>query len=175
MRLEHFPVEIILAIFEFLDVTSILRVTAASRFLHSLLELVPTWIVIAGKNMPISDPLNLNGALLRDHVSRCYTFHRGWSTTSDTVLTRISREMLIPQGICMIRILPGCKYIVVVDLQERARFYSVENGGQVGCRVFNLTAEPEILYSLDFVTVSESTVLWGLLTADDLHQRNDAK
>ncbi|KIM24103.1 hypothetical protein M408DRAFT_331999 [Serendipita vermifera MAFF 305830] len=176
MKFENIPVEVFLVIFEFLDARDILRLTAASRFLQSLLELTSTWIVVAGKHMPISDPVNMNVASLRKHVSRCYTFHRAWaSEQADSVPTRIAREISIPQKVCMIRILPGCKYVAVVDLHENARFYSVETGAQVGCKVFNLTIDPEILYSLDFVMISHSTALWGLLTADDLQLKNDAK
>jgi len=181
MPFESIPVEIILAILEHLDARSILRLTTASKFLHSLLLLSPTWMIIAravGRDIPLSDPMILQEksvSSLMGYVVRCRAFHAGWSTSSETLSASIVNRISVPDQICMIRILPGSHYIVVVDLKEQARFYSGTTGALAGCKVFNKTAQPEILYSLDFTIVSHKTVLWGLLTTDNLQQNNDKK
>ena len=181
MKFESFPVEVLLAIFEYLDAKSILQVTTTSRFLRSLLCLLPTWVIIAravGKDIPLSDPLLMkekNVRALTAYLIRCRAFHAAWSTASEIISTSIVSKISVPEQICMIRILPGSHYIAVVDLKEQARFYSRTTGTLVGCKVFNKTAQPEILYSLDFTMVSQKTVLWGLLTTDNLQQDNDNK
>lgn len=181
MNFESFPVEVLLTIFEYLDPKSVLQVTTTSKFLHSLLCLLPTWVIIAravGEHIPLSDPLLMKENSvwsLMGYVIRCRAFHAAWSAASESVSTSIISKISVPDQICMIRILPGSRCIVVVDLKEQARFYCGTSGALVGCKVFNKTAQPEILYSLDFTMVSQRTVLWGLLTTDNLQQHNDKK
>jgi transposase len=87
------------------------------------------------------------------------------SNHSNRISTSIIRQFDIPEKVCMIRILPGGQYIVVIDFEENAQFYEVLTGKQVGRQSFSEIAKSEVIYSIDFTVHSKTTVVWGLLTS----------
>jgi hypothetical protein len=177
--LEGIPADILLSILEFLDLQSIFSLAQTSRSLNGMFSLHSTWMVIARvlcKVIPVPDPVILGAKTpiqsLKERIIKCKRFHDAWAGSSPTVPTRTLRKISVPQKICLIRILPGGSYVVVVDLHERAQFYNLTTGQLVGCQFFSLISPREVIYSIDFTTIDPKTIGWGLLTSehDGLHE-----
>ncbi|PVG03331.1 hypothetical protein CPB86DRAFT_724023 [Serendipita vermifera] len=174
--LEGIPADVLLSILEFLDLQSICSLAQTSRSLNSMFSLHSTWMVIARvlcKVIPVPDPaiLGANSSVqslkeLKERIIRCKRFHDAWAGSSPTVATHTLRKIPIPEKICLVRILPGGSFIVVVDLSERALFYNLATGRLVGSQSFSLISPREVIYSIDFTTIDPKTVAWGLLTSE---------
>ena len=182
--LMQLPKDIILLILEWLDdVHSILKLSQVSRSFYALVNTVTVSHILyaaASKDIPLQDPRSLAAgeltvAILRDKLKECFQFHAAWSQDAvPSVSTSVARMMPIEAGICMIRVLPGGRFITVIDFEEQATFYRISTGQQVAHQGFNDICTPEIIYSIDFAAKSRSEVIWGVLTSDTNPGNDDA-
>lgn len=174
--LMQLPRDVMLLILECLDdVQNILQLSQVSKSFHALVHSVSVSYILyaaASKDIPLQDPRSLAASeptddILRGRLKDCFQFHAAWSqSAAPSVSTSVVRMLPIEAGICMIRVLPGGRFIVVIDFEEQATFYRISTGEKVAHQGFNEVCTPEIIYSIDFAAKSRSEVIWGVLTSD---------
>ncbi|KAG8855091.1 hypothetical protein FRB91_002659 [Serendipita sp. 411] len=168
------PTDVLLLILEYLDLRSLIRLSQTCKEFHTFLNSASVTIQIiasaAAQEFPLQDPATVQSTLptdvaVRQKIIRCREFHDAWRGTQ--VTTKILTQLSISEGVCMIRILPGGRFLVVIDFLEGAKFYHLISGKLVGNKSFNLISSPEMIYSIDFAGISRSIVAWGMLTSEN--------
>jgi hypothetical protein len=175
--LETLPLDVFLLILEFLDLLTIFRLVQVSKTMSSLLSSPYTSAVamhVVCKEIPLPDPTSVDAepdvshvSSLRNRLLKCKRFHDAWSGPSENISSSIRVKLDIPEKLYMLRIIPGGKYIIVVDYKEQAQFFEISTASLVGIKSFSLIHQPEVIYSIDFFALSANTIAWGLLTSSN--------
>ncbi|KAG8835981.1 hypothetical protein FRC17_010950 [Serendipita sp. 399] len=169
--LTKIPTDVLLLIFEHLDLRSLILLSGTCKGLYALLNsTTPIIASVAAQEFPLQDPATIQSTLpinvaIKQRIAKCSRFHNAWRGAQ--VNTKVIRQLPIAEGICMIRILPGGRFLVVIDFLEGAKFFHLETGRLVGSKSFHLISSPEMIYSIDFAGISRTTVAWGMLTSEN--------